>query len=411
MEPDLIPLDPAGDDLYGEAERLRELGPAVKVLMPDDIPAWYITDYDLLKSLFADPRVSKDPRQHWPTWMNGEITPDSWLFQWLAAVNMFTAYGKDHARLRKLIAPAFTAHRTEALAPRVDQVTARLLDELAAAPADEPVDLLAAFARPLPLTVICDLFGVPDHLRPGLSQVVDGLFDTNATGAESAANWGNIQVRVAELIALKRAAPGDDMTSLLIGARDDDGSRLSEEELMYTMMLVVAAGFATTVNLIANTVIALVSRPEQHRLVRTGAVSWNDVIEETLRFTPSVPNGPLRFAVEDIEVPGGVVIRRNDAILTTIGSANHDPAHFGADAGTYDITRGATDHLAFGHGVHYCLGAPLARMEARAALPALFDRFPDLAPAVPPGGLHRVESFITDGVSALPVYLKGAPGR
>lgn len=403
---ELLALDPAGHDMYGEAARLREQGPAVKVLMPGGIPAWYITRYDLLKSLFADPRVSKDPRQHFPTWMNGEITPDSWLFQWLAAVNMFTAYGPDHTRLRKLIAPAFTARRTEALGPRVEKVTARLLDDLADTPADQPVDLLAAFARPLPLTVICDLFGVPDNLRPGLSQVVDGLFDTAVTGEESAANWANIQVRVTELIELKRTSPGDDMTSLLISTRDDDGSRLSEEELMYTMMLVVAAGFATTVNLIANSVVALLSHPGQHELVRTGAASWNDLIEETLRFTPSIPSGPLRFAVEDIEVPGAV-IRKGDAILTTIGAAGHDPERFGADAGTFDLTRGASDHLAFGHGVHYCLGAPLARMEARTALPALFERFPDLALAVRPDELSHVESFITDGVSTLPVYLRG----
>ncbi|MGK5496729.1 cytochrome P450 family protein [Streptomyces sp. URMC 125] len=406
VQPQPHVIDPSGSDVYAEAAHLRSLGPAARVILPGDVPAWYITSHSLLKALLVDDRVSKDPRRHWPVWQRGEITPQSWLHSWVGVVNMFTAYGPEHRRLRKLVAPAFTARRTDALAPRIRQITASLLDTMAATPEDQAIDLRTAFAHPLPMQVICHLFGVPDEMRPPTTHLIERIMDTTATSEKAAATWRDVHGLLGELIRLKRTLPGDDMTSLLITTRDNDGTRLSEDELLYTLLLVIGAGFETTVNLIGNAVHALLTHPEQLRLVQTGAASWNDVIEETLRWAPSIPNLPLRYAVDDIEIPGGPTIRRGDAVLTTYGAAGHDPEHHGEDADAFDITRPTPEHLAFGHGVHHCLGAPLARLEARIALPALFERFPALALAVPAHELRPVESFIADGVAGLPVYLR-----
>lgn len=352
--------------------------------------------------------MSKDPRKHWPTWQRGEITPDSWLYTWVGVDNMFTAYGTDHRRLRKLIAPAFTARRTEALAPRIEKISNRLIDTMAAAPADRPVDLRTMYAHPLPMQVICELFGIPEEMQPRTAALIERIFDTTVTPEVAAATWQGIHTLLAELIALKRTSPGDDMTSVLTTTRDDDGTRLSEDELLYTLLLVIAAGFETTVNLIGNAVHALLTHPEQLKLVRTGGASWNDVIEETLRWAPSVANLPLRYAVDDIVLPDGRTIAKGEAILPAYAAAGRDAEFHGADASEFDITRDLQGHLAFGHGVHLCIGAPLARLEARIALPALFERFPDLALAVPSEDLQPVESFISSGLRAMPVQL-GAP--
>ncbi|WP_405889757.1 cytochrome P450 [Streptomyces sp. NBC_00133] len=398
-------LDPAGSNIYAEAEHLRTFGPAARVTLPGDIPAWYITSHVLLKALLTDDRVSKDPNQHWPAWINGEHH-DSWISNWVGVTNMFTAYGTDHRRLRKLIAPAFTARRTDAMTPRVERITYTLLDAMADLPHGDSVDLLAAYAHPLPMQVICDLYGLPDESRPGMARLINRIFDTTITPEQAVATRLAVHAALSELVALKRKEPGDDMTSILVASRDEDGSQLSEEELLDTLLLIIAAGHETTVNLIGNAVHALLTHPEQLHLVRTGGASWSDVIEETLRWAPSVPNLPLRYAVDDIHLSGGPTIRKGDAILATYGAAGHDPEQHGPDANQFDITRPAPEHLAFGHGVHRCLGAPLARLEASTALPALFDRFPDLALATPAAGLQPVESFIADGLRSLPVRLR-----
>ncbi|MDF3290132.1 cytochrome P450 family protein [Streptomyces silvisoli] len=406
MEQQPVAIDPTGTDIHGEAARLRELGPAALVELPGGIPAWSVTSHGLLKRLLADPRVSKDPRQHWPVWQRGEITPTSWLHQWIGVTNMFTAYGSDHRRLRKLIAPAFTARRTEALAPRIEEITHQLLDAMSTTPKGYPVDLRAAFAHPLPMQVICELFGIPDALRADTARLVEAIVTAAATPDQAATTWHEIHELLADLIALKRANPDNDMTSVLVANRDEDGdTRLSDPELIDTLLLVIGAGHETTVNLIGNAVHALLTHPDQLHLLHKGTASWNDVIEETLRWAPSIASLPLRFAVEDIPIPGGTIIRKGDAILPNYAAAGRDPAHHDPDADQFDIARPHTDHLAFGHGVHHCLGAPLARLEARIALPALFDRFPGLQLAIEAERLRPVESFIAHGLSALPVHL------
>lgn len=404
-----VVIDPTGRDLYAETTAIRNRGAATLVELPGDVVAWSISSYDLLRRLLSDPRVSKDARQHWPRFIKGEI-PEEWpLHLWVSVHNMFTAYGSDHRRLRALVSKAFTARRVAEMRPRIERITADLLDTLADTPAGQPVDLREGFAYPLPIEVICQLFGIPDDARPGLRRVVDGVFHTSATAEEVLANLEEMYAILHDFVAQKRAAPGDDMASALIAARDeDDGSRLDEAEMVDTLNLLIAAGHETTVNLIDQAITALLTHPDQLRLVREGGGSWDDVIEETLRWQAPVAHLPLRYAVADIEIDG-VAIKQGEAILAGYAAAGRDPEQHGDTADRFDITRIDKNHLSFGYGVHFCLGAPLARMEAAIALPALFGRFPEMSFAVPPDSLEHIDSFISNGHRLLPVMLRPAP--
>ncbi|MYX72986.1 cytochrome P450 [Streptomyces sp. SID3915] len=398
-----IVLDPAAGDADAENRLLRALGPAARVDVLG-VPAWSVTDPVLLKELLTSPDVSKDGRRHWPGFDEAVRT---WpLALWVAATNMFTAYGGDHRRLRRIIAPAFSARRIAALQPVVEEIASRLADGLESAPAGASTDLRERYAVPLPIAVIGHLMGVPEGRRAEFRALVDRVFDTTVTPAEAAANTRTLYAMLDGLIAAKRAAPGDDLASALITSAEEDGeAALTEEELRDTFLLMINAGYETTVNLLDQAVTTLLSRPEQLAHVHAGRATWADVVEETLRHEPPVKHLPLRFAVRDIPLPDGRVILEGEAILASYAAANRHPDwHDTPD--DFDATRLTKDHLAFGHGIHFCLGAALARMEGETALRVLFDRFPDAELGVVRGGLRPVPSLISNGHRSLPVRLR-----
>lgn len=397
-------LDTTGRDIHGEAAVLRDRGPAVPVELPGGVIAWSLNGHDVIKKVLGDPRVTKSARNHWPAFRNGEIRPDWELISWVAMDNMVTAYGKDHVRLRKLTGKAFSPRRTEAFRPRVEELTDELLDGLAQAAPGEVVDLRERFAYPLPARLVADLIGMPEEARAKTAKVIDAMVDTTITPEQAQAVLAGWRGAMADLIADKRREPGEDITSDLVAARDEDGSRLTEEELTDTIFAILGAGSETTINFFDNAITALLSDPAQLELVRSGQATWDDVIDETLRVESPLAHLPLRYAVEDIELDG-VTIPKGDPILVNYSAVGRDPRLHPDDPGSFDLTRADKEHLSFGFGPHYCLGVGVARLVARTGLSRLFERFPDLSLAVPREELQPLPTFIMNGHRSLPVRL------
>lgn len=405
--PDPYPLDPYTGDPHAENDLLRRRGPLVRVGMPGGVPAWAVTRHATLQTLLTHPDVSKEPR-HWNVWENGGL-PEGWpMTAFVTIRGMTTSDGADHRRLRGLVSQAFTPRRVAALHPGIAATTAELLDRMAELPPG-PVDLREVFAYPLPLAVICELLGLPEETRHEFHVLAHDLLRVTDDPAAPAARMAALRQLFGGVIALRRREPGDDLTTGLIAARDEDGSRLTDDELFGTMLLMFIAGHETTLNLVVNAVRALFGHSEQRERVISGAVPWSSVVEETLRWDAPVAQFPLRYATADIELDGAL-IRKGDGILASYAAAGRDPAEYGDRAGRFEPSDPPARHLSLGHGAHYCLGAPLARMEAETALAALFARFPDLAPATAPETLPPSPSVVSNSVESLPVLL-GAPAE
>ncbi|MGN9809482.1 cytochrome P450 family protein [Micromonospora sp. BQ11] len=388
---------------YEQVDRLREMGPAVPVELPEGVGAWSVTRGDVVKLLLTHPGVSRNLRKTVPSYVPGSVP---WLSPWVDVESMATTDGAEHARLRKLITPAFSPRRVEAMRGKAEDLVARLLDDLEAGSGDGPVDLSARFSYRVPTQMICDLFGVPDDQRPEVMRVLHTAGATDLTEEEARTLIDDLHAAMRTLIDTRRRFPGDDLTSFLLAARETGVEPLSEHELISTLLLMIGGGSQTTINLINHTVRELLAHPDQLRTVRADPSRWPDAMEESLRVHCPVMHLPMRWATEDIDLGEGVVIRRGDAILICYGGHGRDPAVHD-DPGVFDIDRANKENIAFGLGAHFCPGSRLARLEAHVALTALFDRFPRLALACDPAEVEPRHTFIGNDVAALPVHLHG----
>src|SRR5689334_17500877 len=378
-------------DPYSAHARLRARCPVAPVILPGgDAPAWLITGYAEARAALADPRL----RKSMPGW-----APEPGSVFAVLEQHMLNSDPPDHGRLRRLVNKAFTARHIERLRPRISAITAGLLDAL---PARSEVDLLASFAFPLPITVICELLGIPtserDDFREWSTTVVSNTATPDVMYAHATAMVGYFRA----LLAAKRREPTDDLLSALITARDEEDS-LSENELVSMAFLLLVAGHETTVNLIASGVLALLLNPAELARLRAEPELISGAVEELLRFVSPVNHTTFRCAAEPVEI-GGVRISRGDPVLIALSGANRDPVRFG-DPGRLDLGRDSAGHLAFGHGIHYCLGAPLARLEAEIAISALLSRFGSISLAVPAASLRWRPSTLIHGLESLPVRL------
>lgn len=360
----------------------------LRVRMAYGEPAWLVTRYADARLVLGDRRFSRaaalhhdEPRQSEGRRNSGILTMDP----------------PDHTRLRTLVAKAFTVHQVEKLRPSVRRLTQELLDELEAA--GPPADLVDRYALPIPVGVICRLLGVPEEDRPKFRVWSDAALSTSSLSAEEfERNRDELRAYMAGLIEHHRAAPQDDLMTSLIEARDA-GDRLSELELVDLCVGILVAGHETTASQIPNFVLTLLDHPDELRRLREEPALLNGAIEELLRFVPlGVGASQPRYATEDIEV-GGTLVRTGEPVLVAVGSANRDALRFDTP-GTLNVARPATQHLGFGHGVHHCLGAPLARLELQEALGALVTRFPGLRLA---GDVEWKNQMLVRGPRVMPV--------
>ncbi|MFE3143511.1 cytochrome P450 [Streptomyces scopuliridis] len=406
-------MDSSGGCPHASNAALLAKGAAARVLLPGDVPAAAVLGHEALKEFIGHPDVAKNAR-HFTALREGRI-PDGWPLRTFATVQgMVTSDGDDHRRLRSLVSRAFTARRVEALRPGIERLTDELLDGVEAAAAeagggtgDGVVDLRALFALPLPMNVISELLGVDEEFRDRLHVLSNQVVATDIAPEEAVAANREMVAVLAAVAASRKDRPGEDLTSALIAAREEGGDRLGEAELIGTMIVMIVAGHETTLNLITNAVRALCAHRDQLELIRAGGADWADAVEETLRWDSPVSFFPFRYPTRDLTVDG-TLIPAGTPVLAGFSAAGRDPAAHGPDADRFDITRrtrSTTRHLSLGHGAHYCLGAPLARMETTIALRRLFSRFPDLRVAVPEEELPRHRSFVGNSVRELPVIL------
>ncbi|MFF0967382.1 cytochrome P450 family protein [Streptomyces sp. NPDC003703] len=408
LDEPVFQLDPVLDT-YTEAGLLRQYGPLAPIGLPDDVRAWATTTEESARIVLeSHPDLAKNPR-HWGAYQRGEI-PAGWpLLPFIAGESMLFADGGDHLRLRRSVVPAFTPRRVNALAPRVERLTLELLDAVEAAALDAPgngVDLKELFAYPLALRIICEFFGITEETRrAALRDHYATMLSLTASDAQRQAAALGLREELALLVDEKRAAPGDDLTSVLVGITDEDGDRLTGKELLDTLQLVLIAGHETVVNGLTNTVHALLTHPGQLGLLLGGEHDWADALEAGLAWDGPLRNVYMRFALRDTEILG-VPVREGEPIIVLLAAAHRDGGGDGLpESEGFDVTRGHKGHLGFGAGPHYCIGAPLARLEGTIALRELFTRFPGLRLAVPAEDLEHLVSPAVNGLTALPVRL------
>ncbi|MGA5504982.1 cytochrome P450 [Streptomyces umbrinus] len=303
----------------------------------------------------------------------------------------------EHTRLRRLVTATFTVRRARALAPRIQAIVNEHLDAMAAT--GPPTDLVSAFALPVPSLVICELLGVPYADRAEFGARSNRFFDTTMSPRERVRLDAEADAYMQALVARHRQNPGDDLLSLLI--REHGSGALSDEELVGLADLLLIAGHETTANVISLGTLALLHHPDQLALVRDDPSTVHNAIEELLRFTSVLHSGFVRVAVEDTTI-GRHQVRRGDHVVTSLHAANRDPTLL-ADGDELDVTRARCPHLAFGHGIHHCLGATLARLELQLALPALLQRFPGLRLAAPETTPDFKDRALIHGLRSLPV--------
>ncbi|MFJ4833897.1 cytochrome P450 [Streptomyces sp. NPDC088747] len=389
------PLDPAAglvDHPYTVYERLRDSAPVHRVTGTDGNPAWLVTRYEDVREALANPLLVLDKRHALPGSYQGLSLPPA------LDANLLNMDPPDHTRIRRMVVRVFTSRRVEQLRTPIRETADRLLDALGT---HGRADLIAAYAAPLPITVICDLLGVPGEHRRDFRVWTDVLAapDPARPGAAREA-VGALHAFFTRLLADKRKEPADDLMSDLIAVRDE-GDRLSEDELMSLVFLILFAGYENTVQLIGNAVLGLLTHPGQLALLRADPGRLPAAVEEFVRHDGPALLAMRRFPVQDLTI-GGVTVAAGETVLLSLSAANRDPRRF-PDPDRLDLDRDAAGHLALGHGIHYCVGAPLARLETEIALGALLERLPDLALDIDPAELRWRPSMRARGLLALPV--------
>ncbi len=405
--PELFSREFAADP-YPAYAWLREHAPVHRARLPSGVEAWLVTRHADARQALADQRLSKNPERH----SQAAHTKGRVGIPGERSANLMTHLlnidPPDHTRLRRLVAKAFTPRRVAEFAPRVQSLTDGLIDGFAERGS---ADLIEEFAFPLPIYVICELLGVPPEDQDDFRGWAGMMLHTSGRRGGVGRAVKRMREYLAELIHRKRGEPGDDLISGLIRA-SDHGEQLTEEEAAAMAFILLFAGFETTVNLIGNGALSLLRHPAQ-RAVFQGAAEAGDEerltasVEELLRYDGPVELATWRFATEPLTL-GGRAIGRGEPVLVVLAAADRDPARF-AEPDRLDLARTDNQHLGYGHGIHYCLGAPLARLEARTALATLLRRLPDLRAAAEPEELRWRGGLIMRGLRSLPVEF--APER
>jgi cytochrome P450 len=371
--------------------RLRAEAPVIRIRWMLGTRPWMVVRYDDVLTVLKDPRFSKDFLQSIPV-----------LPKRLRALsrNLLNLDPPDHTRLRTLVSKAFTLRAVERLRESLEVLCENLLAQAAR---HRSLELVAEYALQVPLTVIGDLLGIPAAARREFSswskQVAKGDTGRVIDVVRAQVNLWRFNRYFRKFVAIRRVAPQDDMVSALVEA-EEQGDKLSEEELISLIALLLFAGYGTTVNLIATGALTLMQHPEQRSVLQARPELIEPAVEELLRYTSPADFATPRIAREDVTL-SGVTIPRGSVVLAAIGSANRDESQF-HDPNRLDITRSPNRHIAFGYGTHFCLGASLARLEGQIALRALFRRFPDLRPAQPPDEISWRRGLMFRGLEKLP---------